>query len=92
MVEAAVERWGSLEILVSNAGAGTRFGITETTDEEAAERGRVVNTVNQIEYVNSRLEDLFDRLGYGVDDVGSRTQAGLRYQLVGVHQADLQQF
>lgn len=34
IVQAAVERWGSVEILVSNAGAGTRFGITETTDEE----------------------------------------------------------
>jgi 3-oxoacyl-[acyl-carrier protein] reductase len=34
MVKQALARWARIDILVSNAGAGTRFAITETTDEE----------------------------------------------------------
>lgn len=34
LVRAAVDRWGTIEILVSNVGSGSRFGIAETTDDE----------------------------------------------------------
>jgi 3-oxoacyl-[acyl-carrier protein] reductase len=34
LVKQALGRWKRIDILVSNAGAGTRFPITETTDDE----------------------------------------------------------
>lgn len=34
VVGAAVERWGSLEILINCVGSGSRFSIDETTEEE----------------------------------------------------------
>jgi 3-oxoacyl-[acyl-carrier protein] reductase len=34
LVQTALDRWGRIDILVSNAGAGTRLGIAETDDEE----------------------------------------------------------
>ena len=34
LMRAATDRWGKIDILVSNAGAGTRLPITDTDDEE----------------------------------------------------------
>jgi 3-oxoacyl-[acyl-carrier protein] reductase len=41
VINATIQKWGRIDILVSNAGTGTKFKIVDTTDEEWE---RVMNT------------------------------------------------